>query len=394
MRSLSKLTLLLTIILMDLLTGMEFDLFVPSFPDLQSYFHITPFWVETLLSMNFIGYCFSLFFVGALSDRYGRKKILLMGLLVFVCGGIFCLGSSSFYGLLVGRLLHGIGIAAPAILSFLIIADQYPVKEQQRFMALLNGVMNTAVGLAPLLGSYLTLYFHWQGNFVVLTLLGCLTLIMTQLFIPNYAPSIHHDSTQRLGYVALMKNKKLMLLVGHILLMIIPYWIFVGMSPLLYMKSLGVSLTHFGYYQGSLAIFFAMGCFLFSWLLPYLSTKTWLKSCAVIVGLSLFSIGLVSWLYPSNPLLITLSVMVFVISQIIPSTILFPICLNYVKEAKGQVSALIQGGRLIFCAMALQIAGFYYQGTFQMLGVMIMAVIALVLLTLGLVIGSWGNYQD
>lgn len=52
----SKSLVLLTIILMDLLTGMEFDLFVPSFPELQHQFGLSPFWVEALLSVNFLGY--------------------------------------------------------------------------------------------------------------------------------------------------------------------------------------------------------------------------------------------------------------------------------------------------------------------------------------------------
>ena len=59
--------ILIAVILMDLLTGMEFDLFVPSFLQLQHYFNLTPCWVEALLSVNFIGFCLSLFFVS------GRK---------------------------------------------------------------------------------------------------------------------------------------------------------------------------------------------------------------------------------------------------------------------------------------------------------------------------------
>ncbi|MFN7098124.1 MAG: MFS transporter, partial [Gammaproteobacteria bacterium] len=59
--------ILVAVILMDLLAGMEFDLFVPSFPELQTQFNLTPFWVEALLSANFIGYCLSLFFVGSLA---------------------------------------------------------------------------------------------------------------------------------------------------------------------------------------------------------------------------------------------------------------------------------------------------------------------------------------
>lgn len=67
-RPFSNSMVLATIILMDLLVGMEFDLFVPSFPELQKHFTLTPFWVEALLSVNFLGYCISLFFVGALAD--------------------------------------------------------------------------------------------------------------------------------------------------------------------------------------------------------------------------------------------------------------------------------------------------------------------------------------
>ncbi|MBY0545595.1 MAG: MFS transporter [Gammaproteobacteria bacterium] len=62
---------------MGILAGMEFDLFVPSFPTLQHQFGLSPFLVEALLSVNFVGYCLSLFFVGGLADRYGRKPIIL-----------------------------------------------------------------------------------------------------------------------------------------------------------------------------------------------------------------------------------------------------------------------------------------------------------------------------
>src|SRR5574337_60158 len=94
--TLSKSMILITIILMDLLVGTEFDLFVPSFPELQHHFSISPFWVEALLSVNFAGYCLSLFFAGGLADRYGRKPIILLGLVTFVIGGILCLATTSY----------------------------------------------------------------------------------------------------------------------------------------------------------------------------------------------------------------------------------------------------------------------------------------------------------
>jgi DHA1 family bicyclomycin/chloramphenicol resistance-like MFS transporter len=385
-QSVVKTMVLITIILMDLLTGMEFDLFVPSFPELQNHFNLTPFWVEISLSINFIGYCLSLFFVGKIADHYGRKPIILIGLLIFVIGSIFCLCIPSYPFFLAGRFLQGIGIAAPSILSFLIIADSYPLKEQQFLLAMLNGSMNVAAASAPVIGSYVTLYFHWQGNFVALLCLGLITLAMTQLFIPIYKLPEHKETNSPSGYLSIFQSKPLMLLVINIFIMFVPYWIFVGISPILYMQNLGVSLAHFGFYQGILALVFALGSICFGLMIKWFDQIKWLRISNQIFILSLICISYVTFLNDTHPLFITLAILVFVIGQIIPSTILYPLCLQYMPAAKGRISALIQGGRLFFAALGLQITSYFYQGSFQNIGIIIMICILIVIITLFFVI--------
>lgn len=384
----SKSLVLLTIILMDLLTGMEFDLFVPSFPELQHQFNLSPFWVEALLSVNFLGYVFSLFFVGGLADRYGRKPILLLGLALFIIGSVLCLWAPVYPLLLIGRFLHGVGIAAPAILSFLIIADAYPLKQQQVFMAMMNGVMNMAVAASPVLGSYIAFYFHWQGNFIALLGLAMFVLLMTMMFIPTQSQLSPKEESTIFDYFPLFKSKSLMLLMAHITFMIIPYWIFVGMSPLLYMKALGVSLAHFGYYQGILALLFAFGSIIFGFIINRFERKKTLYVTNQIFIFSLLSMAWVTWTNSINPLLITLAFIPFVIGQIIPSTILYPLCLNFMPKAKGRVSAVIVGSRLILCALSLQLAGFVYKGSFQYIGMIILPFILLSVVTLFKVISN------
>ena len=340
--------ILVAVILMDLLTGMEFDLFVPSFPELQNQFSLTPFWVEALLSANFIGYCLSLFCVGSLADRYGRKPIILLGLTVFVIGSILCVSAESYLFLLLGRSLQGIGIAAPAILSFLIIADAYPLKKQQFFMAMLNGAMNISVAAAPVIGSYIALYFQWRGNFMLLLLLGSMVLLIAMFFVPKYTLPEHKETISLRGYLPLFQSKPLMLLMLNIILMIVPYWIFVGMSPLLYMKNLGVSLTHFGYYQGVFALVFALGSILFGLLMHRYAQKTLLRPTSWLYLFSFITVVVATLSDNHNPLMLTLAFLPYVISQIIPSTLLFPLCLNFMPEAKAKISAVLQGIRLIF----------------------------------------------
>ena len=381
--------ILVTVILMDLLSGMEFDLFVPSFPELQNQFSLSPFMVEALLSVNFVGYCLSLFLVGGFADRYGRKPIILFGLIIFVIGSILCLWPVSYSFLLTGRFLQGVGVAAPAILSFLIIADSYTLKQQQYWLAMLNGLMNAAAGAAPVIGSYITLYFHWQGNFVVLLVLGLVVLAMTLFFIPASKRADNKETLSLGGYIPIFRSRTLMLLILHFVFMFVPYWVFVGMSPLLYMKDLGVSLSHFGYYQGALALVFAFGSICFGLVLNRFEQKKLLYISNLIFMFGLGCIALITIINSSNALFITLAFIPFIIGQIIPTTILYPLCLNLMPKAKGRVTAIIQGGRLIFCALSLQLSGFFYKGSVQSIGIILICFIVLVIFTLFLVIKNY-----
>lgn len=373
---LTKTLVLLTVILMDILAGMEFDLFVPSFPELQAQFHLSPFWVETFLSVNFIGFCFSLICVGSLADRCGRKPIIISGLLVFIIGTMICLWGQGYGDLILGRLLQGIGIAAPSILSFLIIADLYPLKKQQYYMAMLNGLMNTAIGLAPVMGSTISLYFHWQGNFIALLLLGWLTLISALFFIPAHKTPKNKKKLVLPGYLPLFQSKSLLLLLVFLVLYNVPYWVFVGMSPILFIKDLHVPLSQFGYYQGSLALIFALGSIGVGFIINRFDQKKMLFISGAIFMLSFISMAYITAENCQNPLLITLAILPFIIGQIVPATILYPICINLIPEAKARVSAVLQGSRLILCALGVQIASFYYAGNIQSTGLVITSFIA------------------
>ena len=387
-KSFRKAIILLSVILMDVLAGMEFDLFVPSFPELQNHFQLTPFLVEALLSVNFAAYCLSLLFVGGLADRYGRKPILLIGLVTFIVGSMLCLWANSYGFLLVGRFLQGLGIASPAILSFLIIADAYTLKKQQYLMGILNGLMNLSVGAAPVVGSYITLYFHWRGNFIALLSLGVAILIMVIACVPTAQLPEKKETLSLRGYIPLFKSKPLMLLIMNFAFEGVPYWIFVGMSPLLYIKSLGVSLSHFGFYQGALAFIFGLGSIIFGFIISRSDSKKMLTISIQFGIISLICLAWITFVDSPNPLLITLAILPFVIAQIAPSIILYPLCLSLMPQAKGRVSSITQSTRLILTALSLQVAAFYYQGSFQNIGVIIIGFVVISLATLFWIISN------
>jgi DHA1 family bicyclomycin/chloramphenicol resistance-like MFS transporter len=365
-----------------MLWGAEIDLFVPSFPELQSQFNLSPFWVEALLSVNFIGYCLSLFFVGILSDRYGRKPIILVGLVTFIIGSIVCLYGTSYKFLLIGRFFQGVGVAAPAILGFLIIADSYPLKQQQYLLGVLNGVMNISIAIAPVVGSYITIYFHWQGNFMALLILAAMTLVMTAFFVPAHKLPENREPISLSGYASIFRSKPLMLMMTHLVFLFSFWGIFVGIAPLLYVKDLGVSLAHFGYYQGALALVFAVGSVLSGMIVSKYDQKKMLSIANLICLAGLVTVALGASLYARDPFLIALALLPFIVGQILPTTIINPLCVNFISKAKGRISAIIQGVRLILMAIGLELAGYYYRGSFRNIGIILGCVIVVSVVTL------------
>jgi len=384
MKQILKFMLLATIILMDVLGSAEVDIFVPSFPELRELFKLTSFWVEAMLSVNFVGYFLCLLYVGGLADRYGRKPVILSGIMIFIIGSILCRWAPSYAYLLTGRFLQGVGVAAPAILSFLIIADSYPMKQQQYYMGILNGIMNICVAGAPVVGSYITQHFHWQGNFMALLVLGIIVFIMTLFFVPNSKLPAHKEPLSLRGFIPIFQAKPLMLLNMTLVLTCVPYWLFLGMSPLLYIESLGVSLENYGYYQGAWALVFALGSIVGGVFINRYDPLEMLKLALYTSIIGFIFIAAVTLLDSHDPLVIMLAFLPFSVSGIIPAIILYPLVLSYMPEAKGRVSAVIQGGRLILTAISLEFAGYFYQGSFQNIGIIIsvyvfMAVVGLYL---------------
>lgn len=365
------------------LCGAEIDLFVPSFPELQQVFHLSPFMVELTLGVNLVAHCLTSLVVGSLGDRFGRKAIILIGLSIFTIGSLCCVYAPAYWILLLGRLLQGIGISGPAVLSYVIIADIYSVDKQQQLMGFLNGVIAFAMAFAPVIGSYVSLSFHWQGNFVVLLIMGLISLIMGILFLPASKNNKSNSFSMR-EYQVVLRSSKALYYISTVCFLLIPYWFFVGISPILYMEDLGVSLEMFGFYQGSMAMCFSV----FSISSSYFIKKFGQRNClffglfmVVIFMLATFAL-LVGKI--NDALAITLAMQLLAIGVIFPINILYPLCLDAVPDAKGKISALVTSGRLVLTAINLQIAGYIYNGTFMPIGT---------IMILALILGLWFCYQ-
>jgi MFS transporter, DHA1 family, multidrug resistance protein len=348
-------TLLLTITL----AGVEVDIFTPSFPELRHVFNLNPFSLQLMLSINFIGFCLSSIVVGFLGDRFGRRIIILQSLTVFIIGSILCVWAENYSVLLLGRFLQGLGMSGPSVLAYVVIADKYTVEQQKSMMGILNGVITSSMAFAPVVGSYINAYFQWRGNF--LTLLG-LSIICWILCFITLPPSIPNKQvkTSLKAYVPLLRSQPFWLYVAVICPLITCYWVFVGLSPLLYMEDMQVPLKSFGFYQGALAASFSLASLISPLILKNFAQQQCIKVGMLITLICGLGSTLVSFFFPDHPLFITLLMCGFSIGLVFPINVLYPVCLEIVPEAKGRASAFIMATRLIANGIAVELIGYVY----------------------------------
>lgn len=368
-----------TILIISILSGAEVDLFIPSFPELQKVFHLSPFLVQLTLSVNFIAYCICSLFAGALGDRFNRRQVILVSLVAFVCGSILCVTAINYPMLITGRFLQGLGIAGPCVLAYAVISDLYPPAKQAGLMAILNGLTSGAMAFAPVLGSYVTLYLGWRANFMLLLLLSVVCLIASYFYIPirHGDPNI---SLSPKAYLPLLRSAKLMTFLLGFCCLATTYWVFIGMAPILYMHALGVPLHEFGLYQGVLAGSFSIVSLLSARIMQRFGQKrclalgVWLTFICLplLLGLILFD--------ARQPWVITAVMVLFSVAAVFPVNILYPLSLTVIENTKGRTTALFMALRLILTAVGLEVTSYFYQGTFVSLGIALIILLGMGLL--------------
>lgn len=157
------------------------DFYLPALPALSGYFQATASVVQLSLTFSMVGLGAGQLLIGPLSDKYGRKRPLILSLVLFCLSTAGCLYSAGIYGFIFFRLLQGLAGAGGVVISKSIVTDLYRGRELTRFFSLLSSVQGLAPVCAPLLGGVLLGVMDWKGIFWVLLGIG-LTLIVTLSF--------------------------------------------------------------------------------------------------------------------------------------------------------------------------------------------------------------------
>jgi len=160
---------------------------VPSLPAMAADLNITAGQAQLTITLYLIGLAAGQLIHGPLSDRFGRRPVLLAALAVYVAASAAALLAQSAATLVTARVFQSVGGCAGLVLGRAVIRDALPQREAASQLALVNLVMSLSPAGAPLVGGLLTVAFGWRAIFVLLVLVGALTLVAAWFFLPETA---------------------------------------------------------------------------------------------------------------------------------------------------------------------------------------------------------------
>lgn len=181
------------------------DMYLPAFPAIQQSLGTDASAISASLSLFLAGFAFAQLAWGPLSDRYGRKSVLLIGLGIFALSCLGMLWVQNVGQLLTLRFIQAVGVCSAAVSWQALVTDRYPAHLASRIFATIMPLVGLSPALAPLLGSWLLSHYDWQAIFAVLFIVT-LALMIPALFLKSRPAQPRPDQEKKVSFFSLLRS--------------------------------------------------------------------------------------------------------------------------------------------------------------------------------------------
>jgi DHA1 family bicyclomycin/chloramphenicol resistance-like MFS transporter len=342
------------------------DLYLPALPNLVEYFGTTPTKVNMTLSFFFIFYAVGLLFWGPLSEKYGRKKILLLGHVLYILASIACALSQTIDQLIAARVLQAFSGSAVTVVAMSAVKDLYEGRQREKMMATVMSMVAIAPMVAPMLGAFMLTFTTWPVIFVILVIFGCVSLTASCFFQESltefYQGSLLH-SWSRLFVV--LKNGRFSLLLFIFSITGIAFMAYIGSASFIYISHFGLSEQNFSFFYAFNVLFATTGPMLYMRLSKKIPPQKVIAYCFLMImlfGLVVTFFGQLSpWMFAALIAPATLANMV----MRVPSMNLM---LEQQERDTGSAAALIQFSSMFLGSAGMTLVSFRPEQMIQTLG--------------------------
>ena len=373
--------MLFFIVLMDMFIPLSTDMYLPALPTMGEHLQAADSIIKMSVTCFFIFYAVGMLIWGPLSDKYGRKKPLLYGYLLYCIASFACMISWNVYMLIASRILQGIGAASVTAISMAIIKDCFSGKTRETVLALVQTFSGFGPILAPVIGGWLLLITDWRGIFFVLFFFGMIGLLLTWLYEESLEPEgrLKGSAFQSFGQIFVaMKNKVFMWIIMIYGILNIPFFMYITLSSYIYVNQFACSEQVYSYYYAVCALLSMAGPFLYIRFFQSSNKNTLIYAClgiSLLGGIGVMTVGQL------QPYLFCLMVFLFYLF----TNILRPYFTNLTLEQEkdvGTASSVMNMCSNLFGSFGMLISSWSFSN-------MIVAIGFMIALTSAISIGAW-----
>lgn len=385
----NRFTLILLLGLLSAIGPFSIDMYLPGFPAIADNLHTSVDAVSYSLSSFFVGICIGQLVCGPLLDRYGRKRPLYGGLILYIISSVGCALAQSIELLILFRLFQAFGGCVGMVAPRAIVRDLFPVDENAKIFSLLILVLGVSPIIAPTVGSYVIANFGWHAVFVVLAIVTAVILIAVVFLLPesrqpdpgfSLKPSLIGKS-----FLSVLKEPQFFTYAMAGGIVSAGLFAYLAGSPFVFMKLYGVSEQEYGWIFALIAAGLITSSQLNNLMLRRFSSEQIIKTTLLLqtsIATVLLAGTYSGWLDLEG---IIICIFIFLSCQgfSFPNSSALSMA-PFTREA-GSASALLGALQMALGAFASAAVGFFNNGTAVPLAAVIWAcaVLALMVLFLG-----------
>ncbi|HCZ0265626.1 TPA: multidrug effflux MFS transporter [Staphylococcus aureus] len=341
--------------------ALSIDMFLPGLPDIRHDFQTTTSNAQLTLSMFMIGLAFGNLFAGPISDSTGRRKPLIIAMIIFTLASLGIVFVHNIWLMVALRFLQGVTGGAAAVISRAIASDMYSGNELTKFMALLMLVNGIAPVVAPTIGGIILNYSVWRMVFVILTIFGFVMVIGSLLKVPESLTVTNRESSS--GLKTMFKNFKILLKTPRFVLpMLIQGMTFVllftyiSASPFIIQKIYGMTAIQFSWMFTGIGITLIISSQLTGYLVDFIDSQKLMRGMTMIqiIGVILVTIVLLNhW----NFWILAIGFIILIAPVTGVATLGFTIAMDESSSGRGSSSSLLGLVQFLFGGVASPLVG-------------------------------------
>lgn len=359
--------LVLLIVTMSAIIPLSTDIYLPALPGMGRYFNDTTGLINYTLIAFFAFFGLSTLIWGPISDKFGRKPVLQIGLFTYVIASALCAFSPNVYSIITFRIIQAIGSGAVIAVAGAVVKDSFEGRRREAVMALVQSMAMIAPLVAPSIGAFVLTLTSWKGIFGVLTFFGIAAFVGVMFFEETLEEKHDGDLISSMGrLVHVLKNPSFTILIFIFLLSQIANMGYVASSAYIYINGFHLSEQTYSLFFGLNALFAVVGPLVYIRLLKILSTKKIvLLSFTVmfISGVMVFSLGNIS------PLFFAMSIIPTTFFAGMTRPLGANLMFNQQEGDSGSASSLMNFAGTVFGSLGMFLVSLNFMNTIKFIGI-------------------------